>query len=103
MKKLMRRLSRVGDCGPVGVPEGHLPVYVGEEMERFVVGAELLNHPIFVKLLNRSAQEYGYDHQGVLRIPCRVLVFQRVLDALGRGRKARGDAWELLGSLADEL
>ncbi|VFQ88841.1 unnamed protein product [Cuscuta campestris] len=32
--------------GSIEVPEGHLPVYVGEEIERFVVSAELLNHPV---------------------------------------------------------
>ncbi|CAA0842141.1 Auxin-responsive protein SAUR71 [Striga hermonthica] len=110
MKKLMRRLSRVADssmlrserrtAGGGRVPEGHLPVYVGEEMERFVVSAEHLNHPIFVKLLNRSAQEYGYEQRGVLRIPCRVFVFRRVLHALGGARR---DAQDLLDSLADEL
>ncbi|KAK8272214.1 hypothetical protein V6Z12_D11G315000 [Gossypium hirsutum] len=35
-------------------------------MERFVVNAELLNHPVFVGLLNKSAQEYGYEQKGVL-------------------------------------
>ncbi|GAB2276439.1 Auxin-responsive protein saur72 [Dionaea muscipula] len=106
MKQLMRRLSRVADSssnaygrlrsrsmssaassGRSGkhpfrrsvssVPSGHFPVYVGEEMERFVVNADLLNHPIFVQLLNRSAQEYGYEQKGVLRIPCRVAVFEQ--------------------------
>nr|GEZ51746.1 auxin-responsive protein SAUR71-like [Tanacetum cinerariifolium] len=115
MKKLIRRLSRVTDSSPYillnrdsratttttrlrnsfrktkpqctsGVPEGHLPVYVGEEMERFVVKADLLNHPIFISLLNKSAQEYGYEQQGVLRIPCHVVVFERVLDALRAGK-----------------
>ncbi|KAI8553506.1 hypothetical protein RHMOL_Rhmol05G0021200 [Rhododendron molle] len=37
----------------------------------FVVSAQLLNHPIFVKLLNKLAQEYGFDQKGVLHIPCR--------------------------------
>ncbi|OVA04849.1 Auxin-induced protein [Macleaya cordata] len=64
------------------VPQGYVPVYVGEEMERFVVNAELLNHPIFTELLKRSAQEYGYEQKGVLRIPCRVLVFERVLELM---------------------
>ncbi|GJY28982.1 auxin-responsive protein SAUR71-like protein [Tanacetum coccineum] len=115
MKKLIRRLSRVTDSSPYillhrdtratttttrlrnsfrktkphctsGVPEGHLPVYVGEEMERFVVKADLLNHPVFISLLNKSAQEYGYEQQGVLRIPCHVVVFERVLDALRAGK-----------------
>ncbi|XP_031115117.1 auxin-responsive protein SAUR71-like [Ipomoea triloba] len=128
MKKLIRRLSRVGDSsqysllrsesrapsrsrrfesfrtiklrsGSVGVPEGHLPVYVGEEMERFVVSAELLNHPVFIHLLNKSAQEYGYKQEGVLRIPCHVLVFERVLEALRTGCQS----CDLLDSLSEEF
>ncbi|KAK9155263.1 hypothetical protein Sjap_002743 [Stephania japonica] len=77
MKKLiMRRLSRVADSAQYSllrkerrrerrrVEEGHVPVFVGEEMERFVVSAELLNRPIFVELLEQSAQEYGYEQKG---------------------------------------
>ncbi|XP_010923768.1 auxin-responsive protein SAUR71 [Elaeis guineensis] len=97
MKQMIRRLSRVGDSsqyeslqGKEGgrrreeVPEGHVPVYVGEgeEVERFVVRAELLSRPVFVELLRRSAQEYGYEQRGVLRIPCPVPVFRRVLRSL---------------------
>ncbi|KAI3506028.1 hypothetical protein L1887_28381 [Cichorium endivia] len=41
-------------------------VYVGEGMERFVVNTELLNHPIFINLLNQSAQEYRYEQKGVV-------------------------------------
>ncbi|CAN0901927.1 Auxin-responsive protein SAUR72 [Linum grandiflorum] len=71
--------------GGKSVPQGYVPVYVGDEMERFVVSAELLNHPVFVGLLNRSAQEYGYEQQGGLRIPCHVLVFERVMEAIRLG------------------
>lgn len=117
MKKLMKRLSKVADSSQYcllrsdsfrkssagSVPWGHLPVYVGEEMEmeRFVVSAELLNHPIFVKLLNKSAQEYGYEQQGVLRIPCRVFLFERVLETLRLGAHD-GDLQELLDSLSSD-
>ncbi|XP_073128564.1 auxin-responsive protein SAUR71-like [Henckelia pumila] len=119
MKKLMRRLSKVADSSSYcllrteskeaprgrrrncGVPEGHFPVYVGDEMERFVVSADLLNHPIFVKLLDNSAQEYGYEQQGVLRIPCHVFLFERVLEALRIGCEAC-DLQELLQSLSDD-
>lgn len=95
MKRLIRRLSRVADssqyqslrAGKPGrrsrVPEGHVPVYVGEEMERFAVRAELLSRPWFVDLLTRSAQEYGYEQSGVLRIPCPVSVFEKLLDCEG--------------------
>ncbi|KAK1417951.1 hypothetical protein QVD17_27087 [Tagetes erecta] len=111
MKKLMRRLSRVADSsnysllrsdspkktlGSGGVPEGHLPVYVGDDMERFIVSADLLNHPIFINLLNKSAQEYGYEQPGVLRIPCHVLVFERVLEAMRLGSKASYDQLQFL-------
>ncbi|XP_072955877.1 auxin-responsive protein SAUR71-like [Typha angustifolia] len=97
MRQMIRRLSRVADSssqyqplrapkdrrrrGEVA-PEGHVPVYVGEEMERFVVRAELLGRPAFAELLRQSAQEYGYEQRGVLRIPCPVPVFRRVLDSL---------------------
>ncbi|XP_071730316.1 auxin-responsive protein SAUR71-like [Rutidosis leptorrhynchoides] len=125
MKKLIRRLSRVADSSHYsllrqdsrpsrrsqapksrrsnsGVPEGHIPVYVGDEMERFIVSAELLNHPIFIYLLNKSAQEYGYEQQGVLRIPCHVILFERVLEALRLGEEAANyDQLQLL--LADEF
>ncbi|KAJ1398806.1 Small auxin-up RNA [Sesbania bispinosa] len=120
MKQLIRKLSRVADSSQqytllrsesrrprraesfrrkrgAAVPEGHVPVYVGEEMERFVVSAELLNHPVFVKLLNRSAQEYGYEQKGVLRIPCHVIIFEQVLEALQLGHDS-GDIHDLLSS-----
>ncbi|KAL3637597.1 Auxin-responsive protein saur71 [Castilleja foliolosa] len=113
MKKLMRRLSKVADSSQYCklrsdstrsgcVPGGHLPVYVGEEMERFVVSADLLNHPIFVTLLNKSAQEYGYEQKGVLRIPCHVFLFERVLETLRIGGEAR-ELQEILNCLSDEF
>ncbi|KAB5547955.1 hypothetical protein DKX38_011361 [Salix brachista] len=80
------------------VTEGHVPVYVGDEMERFTVSSELLNHPVLIWLLNQSAQEYGYKQRGGLRIPCHVLVFERVIDSLRLGHEP-GDLEDLLGSL----
>ena len=74
-----------------------MPVYVGDEMERFTVSAELLNHPVFIWLLNKSAQEYGYEQRGVLRIPCHVLVFERVMESLRLGLESR-DLEDVLGS-----
>lgn len=85
------------------VPEGHVPVYVGDEMERFVVSTELFNHPVFIGLLNKSAQEYGYGQKGVLRIPCHALVFERVIEALRLGLESR-DLQDLIGaSSSDEV
>ncbi|XP_072970532.1 auxin-responsive protein SAUR71-like [Typha angustifolia] len=116
MKKLMRRLSRVADSSEcrqlrkgveetVGgggrrwrVPEGHVPVYVGEEMELFAVRAELLGRPPLAELLRRSAQEYGYEQRGVLRIPCSVPLFRRVLQSLSGRTAADFAVEEVLGS-----
>ncbi|XP_030527179.1 auxin-responsive protein SAUR72 [Rhodamnia argentea] len=89
------RMRRSG-TGAAAVPQGHVPVYVGEEMERFVVSAEMLNHPVFIGLLNRSAQEYGYEQKGALRIPCHVVVFERVLESLLLGH----DSLDLLSALS---
>ncbi|CAI0555552.1 unnamed protein product [Linum tenue] len=91
-----RAAARRSSCGKA-VPHGYVPVYVGDEMERFVVSAELLNHPVFVGLLNKSAQEYGYEQQGGLRIPCHVLVFERVMEAIRLGLESH-DLDDLLGS-----
>uniref|UniRef100_A0ACD5ZCC9 Uncharacterized protein n=1 Tax=Avena sativa TaxID=4498 RepID=A0ACD5ZCC9_AVESA len=71
---------RLGSSGRV--PEGHVPVCVGEEggpVERFAVRAELLGRPPFAALLRRAAQEYGYGHPGALRIPCAVADFRSLL------------------------
>ncbi|CAI0450449.1 unnamed protein product [Linum tenue] len=117
MKQLIRRLSRVADSSTYSLLRsdshhnrrraagraesfrslGYVPVYVGDEMERFVVSAELLNHPVFVGLLNKSAQEYGYEQQGGLRIPCHVLVFERVMEAIRLGLESH-DLDDLLTS-----
>ncbi|KAE8687876.1 Auxin-responsive protein SAUR40 [Hibiscus syriacus] len=95
------RFAVVKQQAPRSVPQGYVPVYVGEEMERFVVNAELLNHPVFVGLLNKSAQEYGYEQKGVLHIPCHVLVFERVMEALRLGVDSR-DLQDLLRSFSDD-
>jgi SAUR family protein len=106
MKRLLRRLShRVAAadayrplrpavkppaparrlCVGARVPDGHVPVCVGEEggpVERYAVPHELLGRPAFAALLCRAAQEYGYGHPGALRIPCAVADFDALLHHL---------------------
>ncbi|KAK1435556.1 hypothetical protein QVD17_01322 [Tagetes erecta] len=106
INKLIRRISRSllrSFASSATVPVGHLPVYVGEEMERFIVSTRLLNHPLFINLLNISAQEYGYHHKGGIRIPCHVMVFQRLIEALRVGVKEEGscDLQHLLSQYND--
>ncbi|XP_074592540.1 auxin-responsive protein SAUR71-like [Curcuma longa] len=88
-----QRKERRGELGAAAAAEGHVPVYVGEEMERFEVPTRLLNRPAIVELLRRSAQEYGYQQRGVLRIPCPAPLFRRLL-AAEKGKAAAAEEAE---------
>uniref|UniRef100_A0A0E0AD35 Auxin-responsive protein n=1 Tax=Oryza glumipatula TaxID=40148 RepID=A0A0E0AD35_9ORYZ len=80
-------------CG-ARVPEGHVPVCVGEEggpVERYAVRTDLLGQPAFAALLRRAAQEYGYGHPGALRIPCPVADFHQLLLRLSAAAAGDGD------------
>ncbi|KAK8963536.1 hypothetical protein KSP40_PGU014743 [Platanthera guangdongensis] len=46
-------------------------VSAGEEMLKFVVPVEYVNHPLFFRLL-KEAEEYGFEQTGAIRIPCQV-------------------------------
>lgn len=64
---------------PYDVPEGFLAVYVGREKQRFVISAEYLNHAVFRILLEKSAEEFGFEHKGGLPIACDVAFFEHLL------------------------
>lgn len=61
------------DLVPKDVKEGHFAVIASDEYveRRFVVPITYLSHPLFLRLLERAAEEYGFDHEGALMIPCR--------------------------------
>ena len=89
MRELIRRLSfsdRVSD-GSNDVPRGCVPVMVvgegDEEGERFVVRVEALRHPSLAALLEMAAHKFGYNQQGILRVPCAVQQFKRALSTAG--------------------
>ncbi|KAK8918432.1 hypothetical protein KSP39_PZI021047 [Platanthera zijinensis] len=65
-----------------GVPKGCFAVCVGEEMQRFVVPMEYLRHRAFQLLLREAEEEFGFQNEGVLRIPCEISVFEGVLQKL---------------------
>ncbi|GAB2302855.1 hypothetical protein Dimus_036850 [Dionaea muscipula] len=52
------------------VPKGYLPVYVGPELRRFVIPMEYLSMPDFRILMERAEEEFGFDQEGGLKIPC---------------------------------
>ncbi|KAF6141767.1 hypothetical protein GIB67_027945 [Kingdonia uniflora] len=61
------------------VPKGFLAVCVGEELKRFVIPTEYLGHRAFGILLREAEEEFGFQNEGVLRIPCEVSVFEKIL------------------------
>ncbi|KAF7823352.1 auxin-responsive protein SAUR50-like [Senna tora] len=76
---------------PEDVKEGHFAVIaedIGEmEAKRFVVPLSCLTHPSFLRLLEEAAEEYGFDQEGALTIPCRPKEIERILE--GEGFKVR--------------
>lgn len=60
-------------------PKGHFVVYVGKEMTRFVVPISLLKNPMFKQLLDKAAEEYGFDHTSRLTLPCDEASFRLLL------------------------
>ncbi|XP_004491682.1 protein SMALL AUXIN UP-REGULATED RNA 54-like [Cicer arietinum] len=77
----IRRGDEKGEkkLGSVVVPQGYFCVYVGPQMQKFVIKTEYCNHPLFKILLEEAETEYGYSSQGPLALPCNVDVFYKVL------------------------
>ncbi|CAI9758348.1 unnamed protein product [Fraxinus pennsylvanica] len=59
-------------------PRGYIPVAVGvnDEMKRFMVHTTALYDAEFLELLCRSAEEYGFCNEGILRIPYDAKAFE---------------------------
>lgn len=60
---------------PTDVPRGHCAVYVGSERSRFVIPTAYLNNSLFRVFLEKAEEEYGFDHQMGLTIPCEEIDF----------------------------
>ncbi|XAR47987.1 hypothetical protein NMG60_11030649 [Bertholletia excelsa] len=71
-------------------PPGSVAVYVGAERRRFVIPTRFLNLPLFVSLLNQAEEEFGYQSNGGLALPCEVGFFMNVLELLQRDEQRYG-------------
>ncbi|PPS00360.1 hypothetical protein GOBAR_AA20305 [Gossypium barbadense] len=60
------------------IPKGCLAVLVGQgqEQQRFVIPLIYITHPLFMQLLKEAEEEYGFDHEGPITIPCHVQEFR---------------------------
>lgn len=63
-------------------PKGHFVVYVGSEMARFEVPTFFLKTPMFQRLLDRAAEEYGFGNGGRIILPCDEPSFRRLASIL---------------------
>ncbi|XP_004240286.2 protein SMALL AUXIN UP-REGULATED RNA 51-like [Solanum lycopersicum] len=66
-------------------PSGSLAVYVGvdeNERRRFVIPTRFLNLPVFISLLDKAEEEFGYQPTGGLILPCEVELFTVILKLL---------------------
>ncbi|KAJ0763874.1 putative small auxin-up RNA [Helianthus annuus] len=82
VEKLQKRFFvRSIEGVPEDVKEGHFAVIAVDEYEerRFVVPVSYLKWDLFVKLLERAAEEYGFEHEGAVVIPCRPSELERIL------------------------
>ncbi|KAI3683561.1 hypothetical protein L1987_84069 [Smallanthus sonchifolius] len=70
---------------PEDVKEGHFAVIASDDYveRRFVIPITYLRHPSFLRLLERAAEEYGFDHEGALMIPCRPSELEWMLEEMG--------------------
>uniref|UniRef100_A0A0D9W969 Uncharacterized protein n=1 Tax=Leersia perrieri TaxID=77586 RepID=A0A0D9W969_9ORYZ len=68
-------------------PRGHLAVSVGPTMQRFVIPTEYLKHRAFAALLREAEEEFGFQQEGVLRIPCEVPAFEAILKSVEKNKK----------------
>lgn len=69
---------------PKDVPKGHMVVYVGEQLTRYVIKISFLEHPLFQELLELAHKEYGFSGASGLCIPCDEDVFLGVICYLDR-------------------
>uniref|UniRef100_A0ACD5Y4Z9 Uncharacterized protein n=1 Tax=Avena sativa TaxID=4498 RepID=A0ACD5Y4Z9_AVESA len=69
------------------VPRGYCPVYVGLEQRRFVIPTSYLGHPVFRLLLEKAEEEFGFQHEGALAIPCETEAFKYILQCVERHDK----------------
>ncbi|KAA0063273.1 hypothetical protein IC582_007278 [Cucumis melo] len=90
LKHLLKRCSSLGRNKthydqpglPFDVPKGHFVVYVGQHRTRHIVPIKFLDHPPFQILLQQAAEEFGFDHDRGLTIPCDEQVFLALTSSL---------------------
>ncbi|KAL5713516.1 Protein SMALL AUXIN UP-REGULATED RNA 12 [Ranunculus cassubicifolius] len=82
LKKILRKYSSSGKHHCHDVQKGHFVVYVGEKRCRYIIPISFLNHQEFQSLLQKAEEEFGFDHNMGLTIPCEETVFRSLISIL---------------------
>ncbi|KAK2971469.1 hypothetical protein RJ640_020875 [Escallonia rubra] len=91
IRQILKRCSSLGkkqgnyhdeEGLPLDVPKGHFVVYVGENRSRYIVPISFLTRPEFQSLLRRAEEEFGFDHDMGLTIPCEEQAFENLTSML---------------------
>ncbi|XP_009759642.1 protein SMALL AUXIN UP-REGULATED RNA 51-like [Nicotiana tabacum] len=91
LKQIMKRCLSLGkkqdyydeEYGlSIDVPKGHFAVYVGENRTRYIVPISFLTHPEFQCLLQCAEEEFGFDHDMGITIPCEETIFRSLTSML---------------------
>ncbi|CAL5081612.1 unnamed protein product [Urochloa decumbens] len=64
--------------GADGVPPGLHPVYVGKSRRRYLIAADLVGHPLFQNLVDRSGGAAA-GAGGTVVVGCEVVLFEHLL------------------------
>ncbi|XP_042508790.1 auxin-responsive protein SAUR71-like [Macadamia integrifolia] len=79
VSRFRKASSSSSSQNPATVPSGFLAVYVGSELRRYVIPATYLSVPEFRVLMERAAEEFGFEQEGGLKFPCGEEDFEEVL------------------------
>uniref|UniRef100_A0A7N0T0L7 Small auxin up regulated protein n=1 Tax=Kalanchoe fedtschenkoi TaxID=63787 RepID=A0A7N0T0L7_KALFE len=91
LRQILKRCSSLGrkngyvgddESLPGDVPRGHFAVYVGQNRTRYIVPISFLTHPEFQCLLQQAEEEFGFDHEMGLTIPCDEVIFRSLTSML---------------------
>lgn len=80
--KFLKKTLSFSESSSSMVPKGYVAVCVGKDEKRFVIPTEYLSHQVFAILLREAEEEFGFQQTGVLKLPCEVDLFHKILSKM---------------------
>ncbi|KAI3671682.1 hypothetical protein L1987_87422 [Smallanthus sonchifolius] len=80
LNKFLKKTLSFSDMSEV--KKGYLAVWVGRDedgMKKFVIPTDYLAHEAFSLLLRDAEEEFGFQQEGILKIPCDIPLFEKIL------------------------